>query len=300
MKLGLQLLWLPHAKRLSNEPLPEVAHQSLLDDLRVDLFRQQFLAEGAEQIWLHQDVEAELFQHEVLQQVQLFVAEHREQFRQAAVPHRLVLPHLVRQQQRDQKQGAPRGGVQRDVGALLEAAQVDDRNDEGRHGEDALVQDGEDERGHVQCRSVVHAGAEHVREAVLHLSGVVLLLKEVRKRPVLPHAVLHVLVGANVPVEKVDPCTKKLQLQGDVPLGAVRGDRVFVVRKLRRLDDERGCGGKGGGLYRLVVLLAQDFGLVLPSFAFLLRRERRRRHSEKRIEKNLPSMALPRCLEKND
>jgi hypothetical protein len=103
------------------------------------LLRQQLLAEGAEEVRLHEHVESNFNQELAFHLVELAVAEHWEELRKAAVAHRLVLPHLVGKQQRRQEQGSPSAGVQGDVRALLEPTQVDHAHDESGHAEDALV-----------------------------------------------------------------------------------------------------------------------------------------------------------------
>jgi len=50
-------------------------------DLLVNRFGQQFLAEGAEQIWLHEDVEPDLTQEFALHPIQFAVAQNREELR---------------------------------------------------------------------------------------------------------------------------------------------------------------------------------------------------------------------------
>ena len=91
-------------------------------DLRVDLLDQQLLAEGVEFVRVRQHVELDLAEELAHHQAQLHVAQHREELGQGAVLDRLVLPHLARQQQRDEEQWPPRARMQGDVRALLEPA----------------------------------------------------------------------------------------------------------------------------------------------------------------------------------
>mmetsp|Transcript_32470 Transcript_32470/g.93338 ORF Transcript_32470/g.93338 Transcript_32470/m.93338 type:complete len:228 (-) Transcript_32470:111-794(-) len=180
------------------------------DDLLMHLLREQLLAEGAEQIRGHDDVEPHLSQELALHFVELDIAEHREQLRERAVSHWLVLPHLVREQQGCQEKRPPSTCMQRDVGALLKPAQVDDAHNEGGHTEDALVQDAKDEGAHVRRGAVMH----RIGKDPIQISLVVVLdLEEVLEHVVPLHALQHVRVRADVPVEKVYGGAEELRLQ---------------------------------------------------------------------------------------
>lgn len=72
-------------------------------NLLVNRFRQQFLAEGAEQVRLHNHFEPELLQELALHPVEFAIAQDRKELCQGGISHWLILPHLVRQQQRSQE-----------------------------------------------------------------------------------------------------------------------------------------------------------------------------------------------------
>lgn len=110
----------------------------------MDLLFQELLTECAKHVWFYQHVELHFSQKLALHGVEFAIVQNGEKLGQTAVTYRFVLPHLVGQQERCEKQRPPRECMKRYVRALLEPAQVDDANDERGHAENALVQNAED------------------------------------------------------------------------------------------------------------------------------------------------------------
>jgi hypothetical protein len=66
-----------------------------------------------------------------------------------------------------------------DVRGLLEATEVNDTDNEGRHAENALMQDAQNERTNVKCRSVMNRLVENTTQRGLTM--VLLLIKQSKR-----------------------------------------------------------------------------------------------------------------------
>lgn len=123
----------------------------------MDLFCEEFFAEGTKEVRLHEYMEPDLTEKLALHPVELGVAQHREKLGKRAISDWLVLPHFVGKEQGSEEKRPPSAGMQRDVRALFEPAEVDDTDDKCGHAEDALMEDAQDERADVQSRTIMHA-----------------------------------------------------------------------------------------------------------------------------------------------
>jgi hypothetical protein len=200
--LFLLLPWLVHVQRLSVFGL---AHA--LENFRRNVFGEKLLAKGTEKVRLHENVELDPVQKPILHAVQLEVRQHREQLRKGRVPDRLVLPHLVSNEQSRDEEWPPRARMQGNMRRFLESRKVYDRDDERAHGKDSLVQNRENERAYVKGGGVVDTCTENWVKQRLRL--LVLNFIEQPEDAVPFHPSYHIGVRPNVPMEEVQTSTEK-------------------------------------------------------------------------------------------